>query len=196
MKKSSLLFVLVLVLTHTSVQAQYTGPRLFLDVPSFYFHTPDVENIGHRMGGGLEVAMNVGTHWTMARLGLGTTFTFDPKAENFDETTLWGPYSILEAGAGLHRTNGNQCAKDHQSAFTALGKVGMRYDFNDKVVIRPDGAEPNQFDFTLGIELGYFYIRNEFSNIEFVISGSYHTKANVVSANIGFKHFLNLRARR
>lgn len=72
MKKSSLLLTLSLLLTAFVLKAQYTGPRLFLDVPSFYFHTPDVENTGHRLGAGLDVAMNVGTHWSVARLGLGT----------------------------------------------------------------------------------------------------------------------------
>lgn len=194
MKKSSLLLTLSFLLTACVLQAQYTGPRLFLDVPSFYFHTPDVENTGHRLGAGLDVAMNVGTHWSVARLGLGTTFTFDPGAEDFDKTTLWGPATYLEAGAGLYRTNGNQCAKSKQSAFTAMGKVGIRYDFNEKAVKRADGAEPQQLDFTLGVELGYFYIRDVFRNMDFVISGNYHTRSKAISANVGFKFFLNLRA--
>ena len=196
MSKSSLLFTLLFVLASVGLQAQYGGPRLFLDVPSFYFHTPNVENVGHRVGAGMEVAMNVGTHWSVARLGLGSTFTLDPQAEDFGNTTLWGPYGILEAGAGMYRTNGNQCAKDRQSAFTALGKVGMRYDFNSEAVRTADIETPEQFDFTVGVELGYFYIRDVFRNMEFVISSNYHTQAKVISGNIGFKFFLNLRANR
>jgi hypothetical protein len=180
-----------------ALQAQYGGPRLFLDVPSFYAHTPNVENAGHRLGAGLDFAMNVGTHWGVSRLGVGTTFTFDPQSEEFNETTLWGPYAFLEAGAGLYRSNGNQCAKERQSAFTAMGKVGMRYDFNSEAVqVDEVGVDPNQLDFTLGVELGYFYIRDVFRNMEFVMSGNYHTQAKVISANIGFKFFLNLRANR
>ncbi|MBK6933381.1 MAG: hypothetical protein IPH12_21935 [Saprospirales bacterium] len=192
MLKSS--FFTLLFFTALTLQAQYGGPRLFLDVPSVYFHTPDVENIGRRLGAGAEVAMNVGTHWSVARLGGGTTFTFDPKAEDFNKTTLWGPYALLEAGAGMYRSNGNQCAKNHQSAFTAIGKVGMRYDFNSKAVPVSDGESPNQFDFTLGVELGYFYIRDVFRNMDLVASANYHTQAKTVSVNFGFKFFLNLRA--
>ncbi len=196
MFKSSLLLSCFLIFTGATLHAQYGGPRLFLDVPSFYAHTPDVENAGDRLGAGLEVAMNVGTHWSVARLGLGTTYTFNPQAEDFDKTTLWGPYGLLEAGAGLYRTNGDQCAKNKQSAFTALGKVGLRYNFNEDAVRFGPEAEPEKFDFTLGVELGYFFIRDVFRNMEFVLSSNYHTQAKVISANIGFKFFLNLRANR
>lgn len=185
-----------LLFSSLALQAQYTGPRLFLDVPHVYFAAPDAENVGHRVGAGLDVAMNIGTHWSMARLGAGTTFTFDPQSEEFDKTTLWGPYALLEAGAGMYRSNGNQCAKDHQSAFTALGKVGMRYDFNSKAVPSDTPEEsPNQLDFTLGAELGYFFIRDEFRNMEVVATGNYLLNAKVFSASLGFKFFLNLRAR-
>ena len=194
MLKPSLLLASFLILV-SSLQAQYTGPRLFLDVPSLYLHTPDVENVGNRVGAGLDVAMNVGTHWSVARLGLGTTFTFDPGDEDFDKTTVWGPYGLLEAGAGLYRTNGNQCASSNQSAFTVIGKAGMRYDFNSDAVIAQEGETPEQLDFTLGVELGYFYIRDEFRNMDFVMSGNYHTKAKVISVNFGLKFFLNLRSR-
>lgn len=193
MLKSSL-FLALCFLTTLSLYAQYSGPRLFLDVPSIYFHTPDVENIGHRLGAGAEVAMNVGTHWSVARMGGGTTFTFDPSSEEFKTTTLWGPYALLEAGAGMYRSNGNQCAKSHQSAFTALGKVGMRYNFNSKAIPHDLEETPNKLDFTLGVELGYFYIRDVFRNMEIVMSGNYHTQSKVISANFGFKFFLNLRA--
>lgn len=194
MKKSPLFFVLFF--TAFALQAQYTGPRLFLDVPNIYFFTPDAEHIGDRLGAGLDVAMNIGTHWSMARLGVGTTFTFNPSSEEFNKTTLWGPYALLEAGAGMYRSNGDQCAKDHASAFTALGKAGMRYDFNKKAVplTNPEDS-PNQLDFTLGVELGYFYIRDEFRNMEVVLGGNYLTQAKVISATFGLKFFLNFRAR-
>lgn len=193
MKKSSLF--LALFLAAVSLQAQYGGPRLFLDVPSMYFHTPDVEHIGDRLGAGAEIAMNVGTHWSVARLGAGTTFTFKPTNEEFNSSTLWGPYAILEAGAGMYRSNGNQCAKNHASAFTALGKVGLRYEFNEKAVPSTDG-DPSQFDFTVGVELGYFFIRDVFRNMEIVASANYLTQNKTIAANFGFKFFLNLRANR
>ncbi len=193
MFKSSLLFAFLLAAC--SVQAQYTGPRLFLDVPSLYFHTPDVENTKHRVGAGVDVAMNVGTHWSVARLGLGTTFTFDPSSKEFNKTTLWGPFAILEAGAGMYRSNGNRCAKTHASAFTAIGKVGLRYDFNDKAIPTDPEKTPNKLDFTLGTELGYFYIVDEFRNTEVVLNAGYRTQAKVIFINFGFKFFLNFRAR-
>ncbi len=176
--------------------AQYGGPRLFLDVPYFYAHTPDVLNAGRRVGAGAELALNVGAHWGVTRLGLGTTFTLNPSAEDFAKTTLWRPYAIMEAGAGLYRSNGNRCAKSHQSAFTAMGKVGVRYDFNREAIAVSEGAEPNSLDFVLGVELGYFFIRDVFRNTELVLNGNYHTQAKVISANVGFKLFLNLRANR
>lgn len=179
-----------------ALRAQYGGPRLFLDVPHVYFSAPDAENIGRRLGAGAEVAMNVGTHWSVARMGAGTTFTFDPQAEEFNKTTVWGPYALLEAGAGLYRTNGNQCAKDRASAFTAIGKVGTRYDFNKKAVpVDSPEDSPKQIDFTVGAELGYFYIRDEFRNMEVVASGNYLLNAKAFSATFGLKFFLNLRAR-
>ena len=185
----------LLLFTALSLQAQYGGPRLFLDVPSFYAHTPDVQNVGHRLGAGLEVAMNVGAHWGVARLGGGTTFTFDPQSDEFSATTLWRPYALLEAGAGMYRSNGNQCAKNHASAFTALGKVGLRYEFNEKAVPSTDET-PSQFDFTVGVELGYFFIRDVFRNMEIVASANYLTQNKTIAANFGFKFFLNLRANR
>lgn len=198
MKKSPLLFALLCAATF-SLHAQYVGPRLFLDVVDLHLHTPDVENVDTIVGAGLGVAMNIGTHWSMARLGVGTTFTFNPQAEDFNKTTKWGPYTALEAGAGLYRTNGNQCAKSHASAFTAIGKAGVRYNFNKNAIPQnrtdPNAADPSQLDFTVGAELGYFYIRDEFRNMDVVASANYHTKAKVISVNFGLKFFLNLRAR-
>ncbi len=193
MKKSSL--VAVLLLSFLSLRAQYGGPRLFLDVPSIYLHTPDVEHIGDRIGAGAEIAMNVGTHWSVARLGGGTTFTFKPTNEEFNTSSVWGPYAFIQAGAGMYRSNGNQCAKSHQSAFTALGKLGMRYNFNEKAVMTKNEL-PEKLDFTLGVELGYFYITDVFRNTEFVVSADYMVQNKVIAANLGFKFFLNLRANR
>jgi hypothetical protein len=178
-----------------AAQAQYSGPRLFLDVPVIYVTTPDVENIGNRFGLGGEVAMNVGTHWSVARLGGGATYTFDPKADDFGESTLTTPYGILEVGAGLYRSNGNKCAKTKANAFTAMAKGGLFYNFNTKET-EPGGEKPDGLDYTVGAEFGYFFIRDVFKNFEVVLDGRYHTKAKVVSANFGFKMFLNLRANR
>lgn len=172
--------------------AQYGGPRLFLDVPAIYFNAPDVEHIGDRLGGGAEIAMNVGTHWGVARLGGGATFTVDPKADDVGESFLTTPYALLEAGAGLYRSNGNKCAKTNQNAFTALAKAGLFYNFAKA----EEGVEVERLDYTVGAEFGYFFIRDVFKNFEVFLSGNYYTKSKVVGGNFGFKMFLNLRANR
>lgn len=173
-------------------QAQYSGPRLFLDIPNIYFHSPDVEKIGNRLGAGAEIAMNVGTHWSVARLGGGATFTLDPKADDVGESFRTTPYGLLEVGAGIYRSNGNKCARTRQNAFTAMAKGGLFYNFAKE----DEGVELERLDYTVGAEFGYFFIRDVFRNFEVFLSGNYHTKAKVVSGNFGFKMFLNLRAGR
>jgi hypothetical protein len=179
------LFAALLLAAVTSLPAQYGGPRLFLDVPILYVTAPDVEHIGNRMGAGAEAALNVGTHYAVARLGGGATFTVDPKADDLGDSFITRPYALFEAGAGLYRSNGNRCANTHQSAFTALAKAGLRYDF-----------KAEQMDYALGADLGYFFIADEFRNIEAFLRGAYLTKAETISADFGLKMFLNLRARR
>jgi hypothetical protein len=66
-----------------------------------------------------------------------------------------------------------------------MAKGGLRYDFQAK-----------QLDYTVGAEFGYFFIRDMFKNTEIVASANYLTQAKTISANLGFKLFLNLRARR
>jgi hypothetical protein len=190
--KKHLLSVALLIATCTA-QAQYGGPRLFLDVPVIYFASPNVEKIGNVLGAGAEVAMNVGTHWSVARLGGGATFTVDPKAEDVGKSFLTAPYGILEVGVGMYRSNGNKCAKTHANAFTALAKGGLFYDFNPQAPAT-GGEKPDGLDYTVGAEFGYFFIADVFRNFEIFLAGRYHTKAEVVSANFGFKMFLNLRA--
>jgi hypothetical protein len=188
-----LLFSAILLAAVLPAQAQYGGPRLFLDIPSIYFAAPDVENIGNNLGAGAEIAMNVGTHWGVARLGGGAIFTVDPQAD--EVTVLTTPYAIVEAGAGIYRSNGNKCAKTHSNAFTAIAKGGIFYNFNTQEK-EPGGEKPDGLDYTVGAELGYFFIRDVFKNFELFLDARYHTKAEVVSGNFGFKMFLNLRANR
>jgi hypothetical protein len=191
MKK--LLLSTALLFAALVAQAQYSGPRLFLDVPSIYFAAPDVERIGNNLGAGAEIAMNVGTHWGVARLGGGAMFTVDPKAD--EVSVLTTPYLILEAGAGIYRSNGNKCAKTHAHAFTIIAKGGIFYNFNTQET-EPGSEKPDGLDYTVGAEFGHFFIRDVFQNFEFFLDGRYHTKAEVVSANLGVKWFLNLRANR
>jgi hypothetical protein len=188
MKK--LIFLAAFISANLSLMAQYnSGPRLFLDIPSIYLHTPDVSRIGNIMGAGAEIAMNVGTHWSVARLGGGATFTLDPKSNDLGQTFATTPYVILEAGAGMYRSNGNQCAKTKQNAFTVIGKAGLRYN----IVKEADGGG---LDYGVGAELGYFFIRDVFKNFELLTSANYYIESKAVAVNFGFKTFLNLKANR
>jgi hypothetical protein len=176
------LFVLLAACVTASAQGL---PRLFLDIPHIYFAAPDVEKVGNLLGAGAEAAFNVGTHWSVARIGGGATFTMDPQADEVSESFLTTPYAKLEVGLGKYRSNGNQCAKTKQSAYTAMAKGGLRYNF-----------QAEQLDYTLGAEFGYFFIRDVFRNMEISLSGDYYTKAKVIGATFGFKFFLNLKADR
>ncbi len=139
--------------------------------------------------------MNVATHWSTARLGGGVIFSMDPQASKVQETFVTNPYVLLEAGAGKFRTNGAQCAKTKSKAYTAMAKAGMRYYFiSDE--LSPEAVAPDKFDVLVGAELGYFFIRDVFRNTEVFLDGYYHVNSKIISANFGFKMFLNLRADR
>jgi hypothetical protein len=170
--------------TAFAAQAQ-NGARLFLDLPSIYLTAPNVEKVGNLLGAGAETAFNVGTHWCNARIGGGAVFSLDPKSNDLGASFLTSPYALTEVGLGRYRSNGNQCAKTHQSAFTAMVKGGVRYDFQAKKI-----------DYTVGGELAYFFIRDMFKNTEVFLDARYHTQAEAVAVNFGVKFFLNLKARR
>ncbi len=191
--KKSFLFACCL-LASIAVNAQY-GPRLLLDVPSISFVVPDVSKPGNNLGADLGTAFNVGTHWSMARIGGGAKFTLSPDAEDVAESFEINPYVLFEAGAGIYRSNGNKCARTQQNAFTAIAKGGVNYLFYNKDQKKLTD-ETGAIDYTIGAEFGYFFIRDIFKNYELFLSANYYTKAKVVSGNLGFKLFLNLRADR
>lgn len=192
MKKLFLVFCAFSALAF-STSAQ-EGPRMFLDVPAIFVVAPDFENIKTNVGLGGAFAFNVGTHWSVARVGAGVQATADPK-EDLQETLNTTPFALLEVGGGMYRSNGDRCARTKRAAFTVLGKGGLRYYFQTR-----DLAAGNDtvygLDYTLGAELGYFYIRDMFRNFEVVADINYHFNAERLSVTLGFKHFLNLRASR
>jgi hypothetical protein len=196
MNKFLLAFVLATTLL-SRADAQNSA-RLFLDVPNIYVTSPDLENAGNRLGLGAAFAMNVGTHWSVARLGIGANVTADPQSDDFESSIITTPFALIEAGAGKYRSNGDRCAKTKRAAFTAMGKAGMRYYFDTRK--SEPGVELDDtgygIDYTVGAELGYFYIRDIFKNFEVVMDANYHIQAKVVSATFGFKMFLNLKADR
>ena len=192
MKKTILLASCLL--TSVMLQAQY-GPRLFLDIPTISFAVPDVTNPSNRMGFDLGTAFNVGTHWSVARIGGGGRFSLSPDAEKVAESFQINPYLLAEVGAGIYRSNGNKCSRTQQNAFTVMAKAGVNYSFytkDEKKIVDETGV----IDYTVGAEFGYFFIRDIFKNYELFLSANYHTKAEVLSGNIGFKLFLNLKADR
>ena len=194
MRKSLCLPVLFFISVAAFGQAN-SGARLFLDIPNIYAVVPDVEGIRNQLGAGLETAFNVGTHWSVARVGGGALFTLDPQVRELQESFLVTPFVLLETGAGIYRSNGNHCARTNQNAFTALGKIGLRYTFHNQS-LRDSSGKSGVMDYTVGAEFGYFFLRDMFRNIEVFLGGSYLTKSEVVMGNVGIKMFLNLRADR
>jgi hypothetical protein len=190
----NLLLATALFASINSLSAQ-NGPRLFLDVPSFYFAAPDLKNIGSNLGLGSDITMNIATHNLVVRAGGGTLATVDSKSKDLINDILVTPFVKLEAGAGRYRSNGNKCAKSHRPAFTTLAKAGVRYNFlagNN----RPEGTESGELDYTLGLEFGYFYIRDVIKNSEVFATADYNVKAQNFSLNAGFRIFFNLKGKR
>jgi hypothetical protein len=178
----------------TSVYAQ-EGPRMFMDVPAIFVAAPDFENIKTNIGLGGAFAFNVGTHWSVVRVGAGVQATADPK-EDLQESLATTPFALFEAGGGMYRSNGDRCARTKRAAFTVLGKGGLRYYFDTRDEVASQDDTGYGLDYTVGAELGYFYIRDMFRNFEVVADINYHFNAERLSLTLGFKHFLNLRATR
>ncbi|MBK6622133.1 MAG: hypothetical protein IPG32_15105 [Saprospirales bacterium] len=188
-----IIFTLATLVTAFSASAQYSGPRLFWDIPSIYLTTPDASSIGTRAGAGAETVFNVATFWGTSRIGGGATVTIDPSSDDIPNTFITTPYLLLEAGAGIYRSNGNQCNQTNQNAFTAMAVLGLRYDISTRALILAPEAERYGLHYVVGAELGYFFIRNMFRNTEVVVRGNYFPQLKILSANLGFKVFLNMR---
>lgn len=193
MKKSFLLFAAFAAFVTLTNAQEAKLPRLFLDIPVIHLAAPNVELVGNRIGIGAGTAMNFATHWSTARIGGGAVFSMDPQSKNVEETFVTTPYALAEVGAGKYRTNGNQCSKTKSKAYTAMAKAGVRYAFISDP-LEPDGVAPEKFDVTVGAELGYFFIRDVFRNTEVFLDANYHVNSKIISANFGFKMFLNLRS--
>ena len=190
---SRIFFALAFLALSTSAFAQYSGPRLFWDLPILYATAPNVSHLENQVGLGLETAFNVATFWGTSRLGTGGALTVDPKSADIGNSFQVVPYGLLEAGLGMYRSNGNQCNQTNQHAFTAMAVLGLRYEYDTRS-LKPAGETSTYgLNYVVGVELGYFYIRNMFRNTEFVLRGNYFPKAKVVSATLGFKFFLNMR---
>lgn len=177
---------------HSGAIAQ-VGPRLFLDFPSFYAVSTDAQRLTNNAGLGTDLSMNVATHHSVVRIKGGSTFTIDPQSSDLLASLSTLPFLSLEAGVGRYRSNGNKCARTHRPAFTTMAKAGVSHFFSTT------GDENTTFsstDFSLGAELGYFYIRDIIRNSELFLSGNYFLKNQVIQVEVGFRNFFNLRGRR
>ena len=170
-------------------------PRLFLDGPAVFFTAPDVAHIGNNLGLGSDLTMNIATHNTLLRMGGGIRATVDPQNQDLLKSMLTTPFIKVEAGAGKYRSNGNKCAKSHRPAYTVLAKAGVQYDFLTGSN-RPEGSAASHLDYTVGAEIGYFYIRDIIRNSEVFLSGNYSIKSKTAGIDAGFRMFFNLRGKR
>lgn len=169
------------------------GPRLFLDFPSFYAVSTDVQRVANNVGLGTDLTMNVATHHSVLRLKGGSTFSLDPQSSDLLASLSTLPFMSLEAGVGRYRSNGNKCARTHRPAFTTMAKAGISHFFAAASEQNPTFSST---DFSLGAELGYFYIRDIIRNSELFMSGNYYLRNQVIQVEIGFRNFFNLRGRR
>lgn len=179
MKKHFYLLVFVLMVGF----AQAQGPRMFLDVPAFYVHSAKIDSIANFSGIGMDIGFGLGTHHIMSKLSAGTTLIADFQSDEIEKTIAWGPFIRLEAGAGLWRSNGNKCSKHNASAFTVLPKAAVLYAF-----------EPGEMQFTAGLELGFFSIRDYKRNTELFLDAGYNLTTENIYGNFGLRYFLNLRS--
>jgi hypothetical protein len=186
--------IFICLFSNSTVQAQY-GPRLFLDGPAFYFTAPDAANISNNLGLGTDLTMNIANHNGVIRFGGGSAFTVDPQSNDLLETLLTTPFVKMEVGAGRYRSNGNKCAKTHRPAFTMMAKGGIRYNFLPSKN-RPDDSPSGKLDYSVGLEFGYFYIRDIIRNTEVFGSANYYMKEKNIGAELGIRTFFNLRGRR
>ena len=177
--------IICLLVAQVTAQVAAQDARLFADIPSIYLHVGDLQKIKNDVGMGIAGAFNVGTHNLMGRVSGGTTATVLVKDDsNIDFNKVnWGPFVRVELGAGLFRTNGDQCAMHNQNAYSLLPKVGAQYHFTDK-----------QLQILLGVELAYFRIRDISRNSEFFLDPIYNITTKKLSIDLGYRTFFNLRA--
>jgi hypothetical protein len=178
--------------------SQSAVPRLFLDVPEIYVILPNVNKSEsfNRSGLGTGITMNVASYHATGRVGgyfMGTT---QPKADDLKAVTTMHYGGFVEGGTGLYRTNGNRCAKDARGAYTAMLVGGVRYDLSSKDLRNASDKYADGFDYTAGLEFGYFYIKDIIKNTEFTLRGDYYFKQELVGVRLGLKVFLNLKGER
>lgn len=185
MQFKSTICILALMAFLVKCEKSMAQIRLFADLPSIYLHTGDVQNIKQNVGAGIDLAFAAGTHHLFGKTSVGTTATVSLNENDVTESLDFTPFAKLEAGAGLYRSNGNKCSLHDSNAFTAAPKVGMIYPF----------VKDGELSYFVGVELGYFRIKDWFRNNELVLDAGYNLDSKKIYVNFGYKMFLNLRGR-
>jgi hypothetical protein len=177
--KKILLFVLFLPF----LAAGQTPLRYFLEVPGVFFHSTDVQDITRRAGLKSEIGFCAGTHFVNGRAAVQLVSSFEPEADDIQKSINYAPITRLELGVGPYRTNGQQCSVTNRGAYTAQAVGLFLYNFDAK-----------KTDYGAGVELSRFLIRDMKRNTEMVLRGEYLAKSKVITLDLGFRFFLNLRA--
>ena len=189
--------LLIFFLFFAGLQYNYSQNfRSFLDIPSFYAVTNDLENASNDVGLGFDFAYGIGTHNTVAKLTAGIQATTNLDAPEILAATYYNPFAQAEVGVGLWRTNSNQCGSKQQRAYTAIAKGGIQYRFTDK---NPDptngvlGRASGSYFFA-GVELATFMYLDYRKNGEFFIDTGFFFKPENIYLKIGLRTFINTRA--
>lgn len=190
----------LLTLVFCSVMAFSTHGQIrsMIDAPSVYLTSRDVENALSKEGLGLDFGYGIGTHFFMAKISAGVNATADFNSDKeeikIEKTILANPFAKFEVGLGKWRSNGQQCAKTNQNAFSLLAKGGLIYNFGKKEADLENGLKedikPN-FDYFVGAELGMFFIKDMHKNSEYFLNGGYMLKSKTIFAELGIRTFFN-----
>jgi hypothetical protein len=176
---------LFLTVTFTFIAQLTIAQRSFIDAPSIFLYTPDVQNITKVFGAGIDAGYVLGSHNLMIgiRGGTLTQFINNTLTSKLDGPT-WLPYARLDAGAGLFRTNGDHCSLTQRNAYSAIVKGSLIYNFSSLIT---DKLQPR-----VGVELSYFRLRDMFKNSEIFFDPGYNLTTKLVDFSIGFRYFYNL----
>ncbi len=174
-----------LMLSFTFLSNIIFAQRSFIDAPSIYLYSPDVQNITKVFGAGIDAGYVLGSHNLMVGIRGGTLAQFlnNTVTSKLDGPT-WLPFARLDAGAGLFRTNGDHCSLTQRNAYSAFVKGSLIYNFSD---VYTDKLHPR-----IGVELSYFRLRDMVKNSEIFIDPGYNISTKLVDFNIGFRYFYNM----
>ncbi len=170
--------------------------RSFIDIPSIYLMTNDVENINNDTGLGLDVGYGIGTHHVMAKVSGGIQATTDFDSKEVGKSIYYNLFSRAEAGIGLWKTNGDKCGSEHNRVYTAIAKGGIQFNFLDKEANSDLGVRgrASGSDIYIGGEFGSFILNDYRKNTEIFIDAGYYLDAETIYLKFGFRTFIKLGA--